>query len=451
MPAGTIAGYGSSFEKLLLCLTTRGYSTINSETFAGFIMWLKELRKRRGGTPLAEASRRAIATLVLVFMEWLVQQGQLLPAEVEVARLRHRKAFKGFTSRARESFRTNAIGPEEYIRLLRAIRLEHEYCIELLSQPKVRQDEYDPTFPLLPFVLQLGVTLAVRSAEFNYLLVRDLISDRIRVHAPNKRPAELWLPPSLKASLELAQTWMARYRRNNEADEPLLTVPIASGTQKGKCVRFDTIVLRSSLTRFYKKYFSLLGRDGMPILYSVSSEDQTTLIPFSLPFSEFRSAAITEAARHERNPAKLRIFARNRYVETTFIYYVRETHLQWVKNISLCLAPSAEMIRIAVQNRLSSIADERRAQEQGALVPGGHCDRALAGDTSCARSTDCRLCTYFRIHPSRRQVFINDREDSLKRAETAQSNGLLRDAQNLREFAALNQAIIDRIDDHLEV
>jgi hypothetical protein len=41
-------------------------------------------------------------------------------------------------------------------------------------------------------------------------------------------------------------------------------------------------------------------------------------------------------------------------------------------------------------------------------------------------------------------------EDALEEAQRLQSEqGLIRDAQNLREFAGLNQAIIDRIDEHL--
>jgi hypothetical protein len=449
LPASTLAGYSSTFERMLFYLTSRKYSFISAEAFAGFLVWLKEIRKQRGDTPLKEGARRSTATLVLMFMEWLAETGRLLPSEVEVARCRYRKAFRGFAGRARESLRTKAIAPEEYVRLLRAIRLEYECCVELLHQSKEKQDKYDPAFPLLPFVLLLGATLAIRSAELNYLSVGDLTSDRLRLHAPNKQSAELWLPPSVKAALEVAQTWMARYRTTKELDVPLLIVPITHGRRKGEYVRFETIILRSALARFYKKYFGLTGKDGLPILYSLSGNDKKTPTPFSLPFSEFRSAAITEAARHERNPAKLRMFARHKDVANTYKYYVKETHLQWLKNISMHLAPSAEKLRIAIQNKISSKEDEQCARKQSALVPGGHCDRALAGDTSCARSSDCRLCTYFRIHPNRRQVFINDREDALKKAETAQSNGLLRDAQNLREFAALNQAIIDRIDDYV--
>jgi len=41
-------------------------------------------------------------------------------------------------------------------------------------------------------------------------------------------------------------------------------------------------------------------------------------------------------------------------------------------------------------------------------------------------------------------------EDTLEEAQRLQDeHGLIRDAQNLREFAALNQAIISRIDEHL--
>jgi hypothetical protein len=451
LPAGTLAGYSSAFERLLPYLISRNYSFISAEAFAGFISCLREVRKQRGGTPLTEGARRSTVTLVLMFIEWLAETGRLLPSEVEIARCRFRKAFRGFAGRARESLRTKAIGPEEYVRLLRAIRLEYEYCVELLTQSKEIQDNYDPTFPLLPFVLLLGATLATRSAELNHLSAGDLASDRLRLRAPNKPAAEVWLPPSVKAALVLAQIWMTRYRTTSEPDDPLLIVPVTHGKRKGEYVRFDSILLRSALARFYKKYFSIAGKDGFPILYSMSKDDQKTPTPFSLPFSEFRSAAITEAARHERNPAKLKMFARHKDMANTYKYYVKETHLQWLKNISIRLAPSAEKLRIAIRNKISSKVDEQRATERGALVPGGHCDRALSGDISCVRSSDCRLCTYFRIHPTRRQVFISDREEALKRAETAQSHGLLRDAQNLREFAALNQAIIDRIDDYLSV
>ncbi len=303
----------------------RNFSAINSEAFAGYVGWLKDIGKRRGGTPLAEASRRVSASRIIILMEWLVETGRLSPSEVEIARRRYRKAFRGFASRAQELLRTKAIGPEEYIRLLRAIRMEYECCLELLNQPKEKQDEYDPTFPLLPFVMQLGLTLALRSVELNHLLVGDLISDRLRVRPPNKRASEVWLPPSLKAALELAQVWMARYRPTKDSYDPLLAIPLTRGKRKGSYIRFDTIALRGSLKLFYQKYFLLSDKDGKPLLYSASGEDQSKLIPFGLPFSEFRSAAITEAARHERNPAKLRMFARHKYVETTFKYYVRET------------------------------------------------------------------------------------------------------------------------------
>ncbi|HYE72408.1 MAG TPA: hypothetical protein VEF04_03720, partial [Blastocatellia bacterium] len=114
------------------------------------------------------------------------------------------------------------------------------------------------------------------------------------------------------------------------------------------------------------------------------------------------------------------------------------------------LAPSAELVRICLDNKIAKPEEEEKAQAAGAQVPGGHCEPALTGDHSCMRATDCRLCPFFRIHISKRELFVRDMEDALEKAQHLQSEqGLIRDAQNLREFAGLNQAIIDRIDEHL--
>lgn len=91
------------------------------------------------------------------------------------------------------------------------------------------------------------------------------------------------------------------------------------------------------------------------------------------------------------------------------------------------------------------------AESASAAVPGGHCEQAVAGDRSCKRATDCRLCVFFRIHVSKRSFFLKEMEESVRQADFLQKKqGLLRDAQNLREFAALNQAIINRIDEQLD-
>jgi hypothetical protein len=210
------------------------------------------------------------------------------------------------------------------------------------------------------------------------------------------------------------------------------------------------MLLSNSLAKFYRKYFNLLAPDGMPYLYTIAQEDESVLLPFTLSFADFRSAAITEAARHERNPTIIMRFARHECFATTLKYYIRETHRQWITNVATFLAPSAELVRICLDNKIAKPEEEEKAQAAGAQVPGGHCEPALTGDHSCMRATDCRLCPFFRIHISKRELFVRDMEDALEKAQHLQSEqGLIRDAQNLREFAGLNQAIIDRIDEHL--
>jgi hypothetical protein len=188
----------------------------------------------------------------------------------------------------------------------------------------------------------------------------------------------------------------------------------------------------------------------MPCLYTTAQEDDSDLLPYTLAFIDFRSAAITEAARHERNPTAVMRFARHESFATTLRYYIRETHRQWVTNVATFLAPSAELLRISLDNKIAIQEDEDKSQASDAAVPGGHCETALLGDLSCARASDCRLCAFFRIHVSKREFFVREMEEALDKAQSLQSDqGLIGDAQNLREFAALNQAIVDRIDEHL--
>jgi len=387
---------------------------------------------------------------VLKFIEWLADAGEVGASDVFAARLRHQRAFRGSSARRIELMRLTAVSPDDYVRLIRAIRLEYEECKNLLDQSTAKQDEYESTFPLLPFAALLGAELAVRTEEFNYLYVRDLRGDRLLLNPPNKEASEVWLPPSLMASLDLARECMSRYRADPRPDDPLLVCQLHKGPRVHMPVRFDSIILNNLLKKFYRKYFNIIAPDGMPFLYTLSADDELNLRPFSLPFDSYRSAAITEEARHERNPDAVRRFARHRYFSTTEKYYIRETHRQWMTNIATSLAPSAELLRISLDNKVANTREEQVANTANANVAGGHCEEALSGDRSCRRAVDCRLCGFFRIHISKREFFVKEREDALEQAQSLQTEqGLARDAQNLREFAALNQAIINRIDEYV--
>ena len=450
LPSATLIGYCYAFLPLLSFFRDTGYQDLNAESYAGFVEWLKTAKSQQISSSLTEGTRRVFSNFVLKFMEWLVYRGLANANDVDIARFRHQKAWRGFSARQLERMRLKAVSSEDYIRLIRAIRLEYEECKQLLEQPPDKQDEYASTFPLLPFSMLLGAQLAVRSVEFNNLNVRDLRGDRLLLNPPNKVASEVWLPPSLMDSLALAQAWISRYRTNSSLDDPLLVCLLKQGPRSNKLVRFDTILLSDSLTKFYRKYFDLIAPDGMPYLYTTAPEDGSELLPFSLSFSDFRSAAITEAARHESNPITVMRFARHQCFATTLKYYIRETHRRWIRNVATFLAPSAELLRISLKNKIASPDEEAKAKEADAEVPGGHCAPAVSGDQSCARASDCRLCPFFRIHISKRDFFVKEMEDTLEQAQRIQSEqGLIRDAQNLREFAALNQAIVNRIDEYL--
>jgi hypothetical protein len=383
-------------------------------------------------------------------MEWLTDGNVVANNEMDSARQAFIRAFKGYNARGLELLRLRAISPDEYIRLIRAARLEYETCKEIVNGSSAKQSEYDITSPLLPVSILLGAQLGLRPVAFNYLRVGDLKEEHLALNPPNKKPSVVWLPPSVKACLDLAQKWMLNYRPNPTRDEPLLACPSSRIGQAP--VRFDTPLLTSSLKKFYRKYFDAVGVDGKPCLYQTDENGQSDVVPTSLLFRDFRSAAITEAARHERNPEAVMRFARHTYFSTTLRFYIRETHSQWVSNVARFLAPSAELVRISLENRIASESEERVARESNVTVNGGHCEQALSGDRSCQRATDCRLCSFFTIHISKREFFVQEREDALREADRLQNElGLHRDAQNLKEFAALNEAIINRIDEHLSL
>jgi hypothetical protein len=448
--AGTLNCYGTAFGSLLRFFADSSYITLNAESFAEYLKWLKHQKTTRRGGQYAESTRRTYGIYVLGFMEWLMDADEIAVNEVDSARQCFVRAFKGYNARGLELLRLRAISPDEYVGLIRAARLEYETCKEVVNGSCAVQRDYDVAFPLLPFSGLLGAQLGIRPVEFNYLTVGDLQGEYLALNPPNKEPSVIWLPPSIKATLDLALKWMNNYRPNPARDEPLLAYPSHRTGQAP--VRFDTPLLNYWLNKFYRKYFDVVGPDGKPCLYQTHENGQLQLVPTSLKFRDFRSAAITEVARHERNPEVVKRFARHIYFTTTLRFYVREIHTQWVSNVARFLAPSAELVRIALENRIASKSEERLARKAHATVDGGHCEQALSGDRSCQRATDCRLCSFFRIHTSKRQFFVQEREGALKEADRLQGElGLHRDAQNLKEFAALNEAIINRIDEHLSL
>ncbi|HEX5701894.1 MAG TPA: hypothetical protein VFX97_01590 [Pyrinomonadaceae bacterium] len=444
----TLQGYCHAIQRLLSFSASHDRPSLTSETFAAYTEWLKATQSCKG-TKLTEESRRFYGSLLLQFIDWLADGGRISLRDAHAARQRHRAAFKGSAARKLELMRANAIPPERLIQLRKAVRLEYEECQELLQTDPEVLINGQSCFPLLPFSILLGIDLAVRPVEFNHMKIGDLRGDRLLLRPPNKEPSEVALTSSIGSCFELAQKVMSQYRTSLRSGEPLMMIRCLGGPWRNTLFRFDTVRLNKSLERFYEKYFEFLDPDGIPCLYTFSkSEQDPAPQKCHLPFKTLRGAAITEAARHERNPETVMRFARHLTFDTTMKFYIHEAHEQWLRNIATYLAPSAEMFRISLANKIASPQDEGVAQTASAKVPGGHCQQAVSGDYSCRRASDCRLCPFFRIHISRKSFFVQERDEALSNASNLENDlGLTRDAQNLREFAALNQAIIDRIDD----
>jgi hypothetical protein len=224
-PSGTLANYCHALASFLEYSQISSYQTLNSESFAGYLEWMKTNKSARTLNSRCEGTRRVYGSFILQFMEWLVDVGDIKPNQAFAARLRQQQAFRGINARALEHMRLYAISPEDYVCLIRAIRMEYEQCKDVLEQSKDAQNRYDITFPLLPFSMLLGAKLAVRAVEFNNLKVRDLRGDRLLLNPPNKKSSEIGLPLSVMSALELAQKWMLRYRKDPEPDDPLLVCP----------------------------------------------------------------------------------------------------------------------------------------------------------------------------------------------------------------------------------
>jgi integrase len=439
-PASTVRHIATSLHHFASFLETTERARFTAEVYS---RWLEAMAV---DPRFRETSRRATAGHVLRFGRWLMDHGLASRPHVHSAQRRRRRHFRGFGRRRAAEMLEGAVSPQEYLRLVAAIRREVDTCRDLLVAPIEVQEGYPHTLPLLPCVMLMGVLLAVRSAELNAAVVGDVrLRDGapwIHLHAPDKEPGDVFLVASVVEALEIAQRWMARYRPDPLPEEPLLAIchPFT-----GEVVRFDTIWLREGLRQFYAKYFALTDDDGVPLLYREVDGER---LPFSLSFKQFRSAAITEAARHERNPEHLRIFARHRSVTTTLKYYVKHAYLEWVENVSLKLQPSAELHRIAMKGRVARPQDAAAAALAGALLPGGHCQEALDGIVGCLRATDCRRCAHFRIHPDRRSYFVADRDEALVQLQRADVEGRKRDAEVAAGRVALNEAVLGRIDDY---
>lgn len=450
--ANTIQGVRTFLEYLV----ETGITDLSAQAFSEYLKWLKRRPKARGGEGvLVEGTRRNYASEVVEFLAWTPSEGLLTRGDVLEIENRFSRAFRGFKERTRRRVQeiSDGVSSEELARLYNAIRIEIEATEQLLDNGSEEEiDAHDPASAVLPFALLMGVPVAGRSVELNVLQIRDLtdVPDNIRMHAPNKPISYVYALPEIQRAWRLALRWQARYRAEFNPDDPALMYPSQNARMAGALLRLDSRRIEHHLSNFYRKCFLTRGADGLPVLFR---RDQETgeVIPFDLPYHHYRHASITEYSRYEKDSTKLRIFARHARLSTTLEFYVRNTYSEVREATITTLGPFSERVRLRVQARVAREDEMAGAGERGNLLPGGACGEALEGVQGCRRANDCRICPHFLIDVRLRGWYSEDAARLRQWAtETDHATGAIREVQNALGIAAIDEAIVQIIDEYYE-
>ena len=419
--------------------------------------------------------------------------------------------FKASWRRAAHEKSQTAVTRDEFTRLLRAIRMEIEECDAVLasrvfgdtaplgvSWPGPVGSSIDPN-PYICFALLAAMEVGLRAAELNALCIGD--DERrpglLYVHAANKPSRYLPITPEMRRALDLVMRWSDGLREHAIDRSPLLVFSWGDPARTGRLtgcgaqgVRRVTsgILNQSWLPNFYRKYFERTelaaaeaevtqiashsrSRSLVPVLYAEPKREREALRPLALAYADVRAAGLTDRSKDERNRHILQKHAGHKRFSTTERYYLEQEEEERMRDTAKRLLPHAERLRMRMRNLVvadPNAEEQASLAQRGALVPimrgpqpalGGHCHDAATNDVvaaqaagfrpGCARSGDCRLCEHFRIYASRRPVYVAARAHTLKQAAEQQRLGDLREAENLRQSAALDQAIINRIDEYL--
>jgi integrase len=432
--ASSLANMVIGCAQMLTHMYENGRPGWSAEAFSA---WLTAMRE----SDLAEGTQRSYAGLTLTFLEGpMLSANEVDRAGLLSARLRFRRRFKGFGRRAMERLHDDALTSEEYLRLIRAARLELEEVRQLLDGVPMSD-----VHPYAPFIVLAGAVMAVRASELNVMDERDIRwldgAPWWNLHAPDKAPAQVPIHDAVMEALDAARAWDSRHRPAHGPNDPLLTLL----TAHDEIVRLDGIHMGGMLYRFARKWFARVDASGARVLWRGSEKDDAR--PFDLGPRALRTAAISEWSRRESNPEKLRILARHRSLQTTERYYIKQAQKDYHADWSNATRHDTELLRAVISGKIATPGEQRAAEAQGALVEGGHCQEVVEGITNCERATDCRRCKNFRIHPEKREVFVVALERARGRADQAATEGLIRQAENYRGMVALNQAVIDRIDE----
>ncbi len=436
----------ASLEKWVSFAGDPSLASITPERFVQFMRWLP---KGGGVSP----NNRDIPNRLVIFAEFVADLGRLDEDDVESMQYAFSNHFTGYrtrkTIRTREELK-NSLTSKEFGRLFRSVRILMDDVRAFLDRGEVPEGGLTPAAGLVHFPMLLGLQLAVRSAEINNLNLGDIQPGlSLHVHAPNKSP-HTWVfdesCPALLASWQLAKRWQERCRVKWEKDSPALLVEVSDqgrADSRAGLVRFDSMLIRAELRRLYARFFERREANGDPILFR-RDEETGVSIPFDLPISRYRSAAITQYTRQEVDPVLVQKFARHRSYQTTETYYILKNWTEWQEEIFDALSRRAEEIAMVIEGRVATSEELSNGMPKD-QVPAGLCGSALEGKSCQMKGLDCRLCPYLRIDPSREENLILQFEEEVETAREYEENGWVREAQNRKNMAALTQAIVMKI------
>ena len=466
-----------------------GDRTLTSTTYGGFLVWLAE----QDG--MGESYQRSTAADVAAVYESGIGRHRGWSHDVhDDMRVARRAHFRGLAEREKEKKQEKAISFDELARLMRAIRLEIESCERRLAEWRASGDpvplgcmvrlRQDPN-PYVAFALLAALEAFCRSEEYNALEVGDdtKYAGHLYCHAPNKDPRKPTLSGPLRVALDLATAWSEPLRAWVPEERALLlysdTLPPEHRQRphhRATPIRVKpatgAVLSINWLRSFYQRYFERTDpRTGLPVLYRDPKRRGEPLQPFQMSLRQAREVGITFYATVEEDIGVVQKNAGHRYRKNTEKYYYNPTERDRLEETAKRLLPMAERIRMLMRGivLVRSEADERRVGARGALIPLWRPDTgtgAVVGECAevgedpsvaalaagfrpgCVRSGDCRICNNFKIYADRRPLFVAARDWKLKEVVRLRTENNLREAENQRESAALDQAIIDAIDDY---
>lgn len=500
LAAGSVGIRARHMLTLEQFMAESGRGDLDPVAFAELLRWLRDrpgmARSRQreseqAGRSMSEKSRRAAAQEVLhLYGFGTPHRAGWTRGALDTMTAALRDHFRGEKQRFLRRKNDEGVSPTEYARLLTAIRMELEAVeravratpAEMLWQLVTSRrggptngHGFDPN-PYVCFGLLAALEGGLRAPEFNVLTVDDAVpgSGILHGHAPNKPARDIATTEQVEHALDLARRCSDSVRAFAPGRRELLLAvlddPTRPGGKLGGVHPVTSFVMGAYLRRFYAKYFDARTRSGTPVLFADprSSGDRR---PLAVAYADHRAVGLTAFARVERNPDVLRRHAGHISLETTELYYIHEDAQEHGREVARRLATMAERLRMVVQSRIVERPPDAACSDlarRGALLPlwrgdeltvAGHCQEAAddAGSAAlaagsrpgCVRSGDCRRCEHARYYADRLDVYRAIRDAKLSALEDAIQRGSLREAENLRESAALDEAIVQRICDHL--